>query len=87
MKIINKNVECVASFSYKGVPKPDRIRIVDENSERQVIEINKIYKIDEIKFKGDQYIVYTCTCIINGMEKIFELRYYLKETTWILYKI
>lgn len=87
MKILNKSVECVATFNEKGIPKPERIRLTDENGERQVIVIDRIHKMDKIKLKGDEYLVYTCTGIINDTEKVFELRYFKKETRWILYKI
>lgn len=87
MKIINKSVECVAVFNEKGIPKPERVRLTDENAERQVIVISKMNKMDKIKFMGDEYLVFTCTGVINDIEKIFELKYFKKETRWILYKI
>lgn len=87
MKILNKNVECVVIFDDRGNPSPQRIRVTDENEERQVIEISKIHKKDKIKLAGDEYLVFTCVGVINDTEKIFELRYLKKETRWILYKI
>lgn len=87
MKVINKVVECVASFDSKGKIRPERIRLTDDEGEYQVIIIDKIMKNEHVKYEGQLYVMFVCTGIINGVEKIFELRYIKMDVKWILWKI
>lgn len=87
MNVINKNIEMISVFTPEGEPKPIRFRVSNEMEELQV------YKIEKIISKGMQVInkqsiwIFNCLIIMNGLQRLCEIRYILAETKWILYKI
>ena len=87
MKIVNKKCSVVCHFEANGKINPIRIRISNEDQEYTVIKIDKVIKQDLIKEYGKEYLRYTCQGAVQDLIKIFELRFYIKDLTWILYKI
>lgn len=86
MKVVGKRVEMIAYFEEDGKIKPIRFRF-KEDDVYKVIKINKIITIEMEKLCGNKMWVYTCSAIINNMEKIFEIKYDIEGCSWILYKI
>lgn len=86
MKVVAKKVEMIAYFEENGKVKPIRFRF-KEDDEYKIIKINKIINIGSEKLCGNKMWVYTCSSIINNMEKIFEIKYDIAKCSWILYKI
>jgi len=86
MKVVARPIEVIAWFTKEGVPMPVRFRVQDED-ENQVIKINKIITKDREKLAGNEMMSFTCESIINGAQKIYELKYELRTCKWILFKI
>ena len=49
--------------------------------------VEKIIKVDLEKFCGNNMMVFTCSSIVNNLEKIFEIKYDIEKCKWILFKI
>lgn len=86
MKVVAKKIEMIAYFKEDGAINPIRFRI-EEGNKCEVIKINKVMKTDTEKFCGNKMYVFTCSAVINNMERIFELKYDVEKCSWILYKI
>lgn len=43
--------------------------------------------MDLEKYCGNKVLVYTCSAVIDGIERIFEIKYDIEKCKWILYKI
>lgn len=86
MKVVAKKVEMIAHFEEDGKIKPIRFRF-KEDDEYKVIKINKIITIEMEKLCGNKMWVYTCSAVINNMEKIFEIKYDIERCSWMLFKI
>ena len=86
MKVISKRIEMIAYFKKDGKINPIKFRI-EEEDKCQVIKIEKIISTDLEKLCGNRMWVFTCSAVVNGMEKIFELKYDLEGFRWVLYKI
>lgn len=86
MKVVEKKIEMIAQFKGDGTIIPIRFRIKEEDS-YNVIKIKNIIKVDEQKIAGEKLRAYTCTAVINNLEKIFELRFNINKCEWYLYKI
>lgn len=85
MKVIAKPIQMIAWFNEDGTINPIRFKINEE--ENKVVKIDKILKAEKEKLAGNIMEKFTCTSIINGVEKIFELKYDTKSYKWILFKI
>lgn len=86
MKVVVNKIEMIAHFKDDGKINPIKFRIKEEDS-YNVIKIKKVIKVDEQKIAGEKIKMYTCTAVINNTEKIFELRFNIKNCEWYLYKI
>lgn len=87
MKVIAKPIEMVAWFGSEGNINPVRFRITGEEGQLKVIKIEKILKQEKEKLAGNYMQVFTCTSIINGLEKILELKYEFSTGKWMLFKM
>ncbi|MFW6024963.1 MAG: hypothetical protein ACOCRX_01340 [Candidatus Woesearchaeota archaeon] len=87
MPIINKKIEVIALFNKNEPPKPIKLRITDEEGQLQVIKIDSVLYSKRIKIADKEFYKIICKGYIQGLIKELELRYYIKETVWVLYKI
>ena len=87
MKVIAKPIEVVAWFGNEGIINPVRFRIKDDEDGYKVIKIDKIIKRETEKLAGNLMDKFTCVAVVNGIEKIFEIKYEKFTSKWILFKI
>jgi len=87
MKVVKKSIEMIAWFNQEGIPHPIKFRIMDNKESWIVIKVDRIIKRDTEKLAGNKMIVFRCQSIINGVEKIYEIKYELDTCKWILFKI
>lgn len=85
MKVIAKKIEMIAYFKEDGSIIPIKFKIEEEIP--QVIKINKILNTTMERFCGNKMLIFTCTSIINNLEKVLEIKYDVEKCNWILYKI
>ena len=86
MKVVSKKIDMIACFKKDGNINPIKFRI-EEEDKCQVIKIEKIISTDLEKLCGNRMWVFTCSAVVDGVEKVFELKYDLEGCRWILYKI
>lgn len=87
MKILSQPIEAAVWFKDKKIPEPIKFRFKDSSDSVSVIKINKIFECREEKIAGIRSYVYCCQSIIDDQEKIYELKYFIDECRWVLYKI
>lgn len=87
MKVVAKPVEMVAWFENEGAINPIRFRIEDKNNKLKVIKIDKILFKDKEKIAGNLMLIFRCSSIIDGRNKVYELKYEIDTCKWILFKI
>lgn len=86
MKVLMRPVEMVARFSQDGTPRPVKYQVTFEG-EPVVIQVDQILFKAEEKLAGNRMLVFRCQSLINGLLKIFELKYELNTCRWFLYKM
>lgn len=87
MKVINKPIDVVCWCDAEGNITPIRFRIGDEVHENHVVRIQKILTRELEKLAGNQMMVFTCSCLDAGTEKIVVLKYELSSCRWLLFKL
>jgi len=83
--VIAKPIQMIAWFNKEGSINPIRFK-VEEDGEK-VIKVDRVLKSEQERLAGSIMEKFTCTSIINGVEKIFEVKYDSKSYKWILFKI
>jgi hypothetical protein len=87
MKVVAKPIEMVAWFTLDGVPNPARFRIRDDKEPWTVIKVDRIITRSLEKYAGNEMLVFRCQSVIDGLEKVYELKYEKATCKWILFKI
>lgn len=87
MKIVAKKVEMIAWFTKDGITNPIRFRLMEENKALNIINVNKIVFREKEKIAGRDAIVFNCQSNIDGVDKLYQLKYEINTCTWILFKI
>lgn len=86
MKVVSKPIEMIAYFKNDGKINPIKFRLI-ESDKCQVVRIGNIISTDLEKLCGNKMLIFTCSAIIENVEKIFELKYDIEKCKWILFKI
>lgn len=89
MKILSEPIDAIVTFKAEGnnKPRPYKFRYRDRDSNTYEVKIEKIFHVEEWKFAGVKSIVYRCSSMICGVEKLYEIRYIIEECRWELYKM
>ena len=85
MKVVSKSIDVIAFFEKDGGVKPLRFRI-SEDEEEKVIKINRVVNREIEKLAGNVMEKFVCIASVNGIERIFEIKYELLTKKWILFK-
>lgn len=87
MVILNKTIEVIALFDKKGIPRPYKFRVEDNEGTWAV------YKFDSVLFRKKETvnkssnIIVRCKGNMDGLLKEYELKYDVQNTKWSLYCI
>lgn len=87
MKVLMKPIEMIAWFTEQGIPHPVKYRTTLDDKSKVSIKVDKIITREEEKLAGNRMILFKCRSIINGFEKVYELKYEISTCKWFLYKI
>ncbi len=88
MKLLRWPVEMIAWFDYEGKPTPIRFRVPPKDGKGAVIVTIGCAQVQaDTKLVGNRIITFRCQSIVNGVERIYEIRYESDTCKWYLYKM
>lgn len=87
MKILAEPIDAIVIFKGKNKPKPFKFKYRDNNEVIHEIRIDKILQEEETKIAGIKAFIYRCQSEIDGVIKVYELKYRIDECKWELYKM
>ncbi|NMA64899.1 MAG: hypothetical protein GX957_01490 [Clostridiaceae bacterium] len=87
MKVLMKSVDMICLSNSEGIITPIKFRFRKEGHEPRVIRIDRIIDKKEEKIAGNRMLVFTLQTTIDGIERIFEMKYEIQTFKWYLYKI
>jgi hypothetical protein len=88
VRILAEPIDAVVKFSKgKGNPVPYKFRYSDSDEVEHEIKIDKILMVEETKKAGIRALVYLCQSQVEGIIKLYELKYLISDYRWELYKM
>lgn len=89
MKILAEPIDAIVTFRAEGGknPRPYKFRFKDRDERYYEIKIEKIFNVEKWRITGRNSLVYKCSSTVNGVEKLYEIRYIIEECRWELYKM
>ena len=82
MKILSTPITVLAHFEDDGTPHPLRFKLNGET-----LKIEQVLSITEEKLAGNSMKVFRCQSEVDGVMRVFELKYELQSCKWLLWKI
>lgn len=74
----------IAVFNCEGKSRPYRFKMPGTEC---VIKVDRVDYSQEEKLAGNKMLVFRCRSIIDGTERIYELKYELGTCKWYLFKM
>lgn len=82
MKVIAELIEMVAWFDQAGTPHPVRFR-----HNGAVVKVQRVVHTTEEKLAGNRMLIFRCQSEVDGVMKVFELKYEMQTCKWLLWKM
>jgi hypothetical protein len=86
MRTLAKPIEAICLFDSKGIT-PIKFRYYESDESYKIIKVDKIISRSEEVLCGNNALVYDCQSVIDGVERLFQLKFFKSECKWILFKI
>jgi hypothetical protein len=86
MKVVARDIECIVWFNKKGI-YPIKFRYEDNNGRHITIKVDKITSRADENYCGNKALVFECQSLIGSEIKLYQLKYFVSECKWILWKI
>lgn len=86
MRVLMQPIEMIAWFTLEGIPNPIRYKLASDDDSNAVVKVDRVVTRSEEKLAGNRMFIFRCQSEINGLLKLFELKYELSTCKWYLYK-
>ena len=79
-------IEMIAWFTLEGIPNPIRYKMAttSDSGSNIVVKVDRVVTRTEEKLAGNRMLIFRCQSEINGLLKLFELKYELSTCKWYL---
>jgi hypothetical protein len=86
MDALNIQVEMLCTCSTDGQLRPLRFRFEDAAHRLRTVSVTEVLCDKEICYVGIEAFQFVCKGLVEGAEKMFELRYTVRSHKWILFR-
>lgn len=87
MKLLMRPIDTIVVFKGSGKPLPYKFRYTDAEGISREVYVKKILTASEERFAGIPVFLYDCQSDIGGVERRYQLKYFIPECRWELYKM
>jgi hypothetical protein len=87
MKVYMRPIDMIANYPKEGSPIPLKFRISLDGKMSKIIKVDTTLYQTEEKLAGNRMFIYRCQSIIDGRERVYELKYELRTCRWFLFKL
>ena len=87
MRVLEKDVDML-SVSYIGKPpQPRKFKIRFRDGSYRTVKVDQIKRVDSVTPAGHPNFVYYCYSEVDDRIIDYELRYFVREMRWELYRV
>lgn len=87
MKVVSTPIQAIVHFEAQGKVNPLRFKYIDQDGSENVVKVDKVVSSTNEKYCGNFALLFDCQSVIDGVEKLYQLKYFPLEMTWLLWKI
>ena len=82
----NLPVQVLAACGVDGQMQPLRFRFEDSEHQLHTVHITGIIDSRFVEYVGIETCVFLCKALLEGAEKLYELRYTVRTHRWTLFR-
>ncbi|NDL67384.1 hypothetical protein [Anaerotalea alkaliphila] len=87
MKTLAKPIQMISWTESDGRIHPLRFKVEEEGGACRVFRILGLHSTEPDRVAGNKVLKFVCGIVVDGTEKVCELRYDLDSCRWILFKL
>lgn len=80
-------VHMLSLCDTQGRMEPVRFRVEDQAHQLHTISIQQILSQHAVEYVGIEAMVYLCKVVMDGRERVLELRYTVRSHKWMLQRM
>jgi hypothetical protein len=80
-------IQMIFLCNTDGSIRPIRFRFEDEEHHLNTVQVTEIKVMNEIHYAGIEILSCICKAVMGNAEKMFEVRYFVKEHKWVLFDV
>ncbi len=86
MRCDNLPVQMICCCNADGELQPLRFRFEDSGHALHTVHICDILDIRRVEYVGIEAFVYLCRAVLDGTEKLYELKYTIHSHKWVIFR-
>lgn len=86
MKVLAKEIEVIRWFDKSGDITPIKFKYENADGENEVIKVDKVITKTDERLCGNKAIIFDCQSVIDGLERRYQLKFFIEEHRWLLWK-
>jgi len=79
-------VDVISICTADGQIRPLRFRMEDESHGLLRIDIAEVISMKPVQYVGIEAQIFLCRAVVNGAERMFELKYTIRTHSWCLFR-
>ncbi len=87
MKLLMRPIDAIVVFKGSGKPLPYKFRYTDADGSPREVYVGRLLTAEKERSSGVPVYVYDCQSEIQGEERRYQLKYFIPECRWELYKL
>lgn len=87
MKLMKRTIDAIVVFKGSGKPLPYKFRYTDIDGSSREVFVGRILTASKERLGGVPVYLYDCQSDAAGFERRYQLRYYIPDCRWELYKM
>ena len=87
MKVVSKTIDAIVVFRGREKPLPYKFRYTDNDGNCMDVRVGQILIAEKQKIAGQPMFIYDCQSDIKGIPRRYQIKYYVDDQRWELYKI
>jgi hypothetical protein len=87
MKVVALSIEMICLFGKEGIVPLKFKYQENDDAEYKVIKIDKIISREMEHPCGNVAFIYNCQSEIDGVVKLYQIKYIVEDFRWLLFKI
>lgn len=84
---MSQQIEMISVCGTDGKLTPLRFRMEDESQCLRTVAITQVVCMKVIQYAGIDAIQYLCKAMLDGRERLFELRYTIATHRWSVFRV